>query len=444
MFKNSKIKTKIFFTVGVMATLTVLLSLISYINISGLDDTIQTLAETSEFKRAVDNEQKAFWLLMAGNRNGGVIYHEAHDEIAGLAEKKDVAISNLVKSEQEIYKTVLIEGIDFFDRFNTARDGFIEKNNKHIIRLSGYINAWTLPGSNTNIRALDILEKIRQERILIETFDPKNENREIQIQQFRKVNDDAVAGLVELWVQEIDRGIDVAQTNDMRRKLNTLKQIVSDITATSFPTITEEDAELLGISARHIISVGTEADNATKELHDSCEGLVKAYEDDGRNSLWQRADISEVGDQVTPIFTLGKIVSCQQGLRVNAEELFHLFKEHADNIDPTLATLSSEIEDFQSLQVNDASRSSQNAQILFIIIAFISVILAIFIGFITYVSLVRRIVRNKNAAVEIANGNMDVQINIEGGDEIDEVGIALAKMRDSLKTVFEEYEKKIK
>jgi len=444
MFKDLKIKTKISLTVCIMAAITVFLSFAAYINIAGFNDTIETLSETSEFKRALYSEQKAFWLLLAGDSTGSAVYAKAREEIEGLAEKKDEHMSDLIRREEEIHKMVLTGDRDFFSRFNEAHDGFIEKNNKHIIRLSGYINAWTSPGSSKNIKALNILEKIRQERILMETFDPKSENREIQIQQFRKINDDAVEELVELWIMEIDQGITGAQTSDMRRKLNTMQRIVGDITATSFPAVTEEDAELLGVSVKHIISVGSDADTATKELYNNCAESVSAYEDAGWNALWRRADIPEVGDEVTPIFALGKIVSCQQGLRVNAEELFVLYKKHADEIDPTLASLSSEVENFQRVQAENASTSGRNTQILFIVLAFISVAGALLIGFVISVSFVRRIVRNKTAAVEIAKGNMDVELNIDGEDEIDEVGRALVKMRDSLKVVFEEYEKKIK
>ena len=50
----------------------------------------------------------------------------------------------------------------------------------------------------------------------------------------------------------------------------------------------------------------------------------------------------------------------------------------------------------------------------------------------------------RDVAVEIANGNMDVTIDTEGTDEIAELSKAIDKMRQSLKVVLEEYEKKIK
>jgi len=60
------------------------------------------------------------------------------------------------------------------------------------------------------------------------------------------------------------------------------------------------------------------------------------------------------------------------------------------------------------------------------------------------VYLSRSIKNVRNAAVEIARGNMDVKIDTSGKDEIAELARAIDKMRQSLKVVLEEYERKIK
>ena len=73
---------------------------------------------------------------------------------------------------------------------------------------------------------------------------------------------------------------------------------------------------------------------------------------------------------------------------------------------------------------------------LVIFLASFTVFIFLFLVFITY-----PLSKIKNAAVEISNGNMDVEIDISGKDEIAEISKAISKMRDSLKVVFDEYEK---
>jgi len=50
----------------------------------------------------------------------------------------------------------------------------------------------------------------------------------------------------------------------------------------------------------------------------------------------------------------------------------------------------------------------------------------------------------RNAAIEIARGNMDTEIDTSGKDEIAELSQAIDKMRQSLKVVMQEYERKLK
>lgn len=75
---------------------------------------------------------------------------------------------------------------------------------------------------------------------------------------------------------------------------------------------------------------------------------------------------------------------------------------------------------------------------------FFGILFALVIGFSIARSISRSVIAAKNAAVEIARGNMDVQIDTSGKDEIGELSQAIDKMRVSLKAVMEEYEKRAK
>jgi len=70
--------------------------------------------------------------------------------------------------------------------------------------------------------------------------------------------------------------------------------------------------------------------------------------------------------------------------------------------------------------------------------------LAIFIGLFIAHSISKAVARARDVAIEVSKGNMDVEIDTSGKDEVAELSQAIDKMRVSLKVVMEEYEKKIK
>lgn len=80
-------------------------------------------------------------------------------------------------------------------------------------------------------------------------------------------------------------------------------------------------------------------------------------------------------------------------------------------------------------------------------LAFLSLftmVFAIMVGVLLSRAISRPIVQARDAAVEIARGNMNVKIATNRKDEIGVLMSALERMRVSLRTVMEEYEKKVK
>jgi len=91
-----------------------------------------------------------------------------------------------------------------------------------------------------------------------------------------------------------------------------------------------------------------------------------------------------------------------------------------------------------------ATEEAKTAQRLIEILALILVFSAVGFGLFVSRLISKSVIKAKNVAVEIAQGNMDVEIDTTGRDEIGELNRAVAKMRDSLKIVFKEYQNKLK
>lgn len=92
----------------------------------------------------------------------------------------------------------------------------------------------------------------------------------------------------------------------------------------------------------------------------------------------------------------------------------------------------------------DALGTIKRSQKIIYGIGFFAVILAIGIGYSISRIISVPIIKLKDAAVDIAQGNMDAKIEVKPGDEIGELAEAFDNMRTSLKVVMEEYEKKEK
>jgi methyl-accepting chemotaxis protein len=97
------------------------------------------------------------------------------------------------------------------------------------------------------------------------------------------------------------------------------------------------------------------------------------------------------------------------------------------------------------LEQDEAADAAAAAAAKILTIAVIAAVL-LSLGMGLFVSRVigRRLNTIKDAAVEIANGNMDIKIDTSGNDEIAELSKAIDQMKESLKVVMEEYENQLK
>lgn len=375
-----KSKVKFIISIGVGFALIVTLVVVYNISISQYNSTLERMIYASRLDVAVVQETTNIWRFLAGDGQGADGYAEVHEKIKELdrelLEKGDdpqlVKIRALIEREREIFGKLYSENGEFFKEIQEARAGFIEKNNKHIRRTLGYLNGWVVPGTQKEVDTLAILEGIRKERILFEEFDPNSPSVDDLMAEFRETNNNVVAGLVKLWLEELETGMRKVSSPEFRKKLEASHKIVGQITATSFPSVSEEDAALFGITPNKDTLLGADADNATKAFSTSCENNLDEYEKGVERVVWSRADVSDVGENVTPTLTLAKIISCQQGLRANAEDVFrwHLF--YANEVEPELLLIQTDADDFR----NDISSLVQElARRVFFATIFVSLFL---------------------------------------------------------------------
>jgi len=102
------------------------------------------------------------------------------------------------------------------------------------------------------------------------------------------------------------------------------------------------------------------------------------------------------------------------------------------------------LQDSVARATSESIAIAQNTRNVAFISIFLGVLLSFVLSFFISRSIARSVTNARNAAVEIARGNMDVKIDTSGKDEIAELSQAIDQMRQSLKTVMEEYEKKVK
>jgi len=347
MLKQFTFRSKLFIAFGCLAAVILVVVVLAYLTILQYKQATKLMLDVNHLGRAITLERIGITQFLSGDKTGVETYLDGHGEIDDIrtnikslgSSKYRQNIVRITSRENFIHTQFINQEADFFERLDTAKIEFIKKNNKHIARLGGYRDAWVEPRSGKNERVNHIFDNIRRERILVEDFDARSADRSLVREEFRNTNDKVVADLVDLLQQEIEDGLKRSSSDELTAKLQILKNVSGKITAKTFPAISKEEASILGIAAHDDILFGPDADNATQALNDSCSEAVDEYEEAGGTSLWPRANITKVGENVTPIFTLGKIISCQQGLRVNAETIFQLHIDYIDEIEPNILAM---------------------------------------------------------------------------------------------------------
>jgi len=93
---------------------------------------------------------------------------------------------------------------------------------------------------------------------------------------------------------------------------------------------------------------------------------------------------------------------------------------------------------FAVAPLNEITRPVTDLRNILLIVALIVLVFVIIFAYLFSRSISEPISEAKNAAIQIAQGNMDVKVNISGSSEVRELSQAIDKMRQSLKSSFEE------
>jgi hypothetical protein len=214
-----------------------------------------------------------------------------------------------------------------------SRSDLLERNERHLKRLAGYRQAWVAPKSDLDRKIEKILDSIQNERLIIEIYDPASPRRESLINDFRGANDFVVNELVELWDKTLRAYLKNIPSGKSKEILENCSALIPQITSTEFPALDEERAALIGSVKSNTKFAGGAVEPITKKLLDRIDSEVENLEEEGV-FVWERHDIPEVGPRSTPSKTLGEIIKCQQGLRLNGEEIFSIRNRIQDHVLP--------------------------------------------------------------------------------------------------------------
>lgn len=449
-FGSLSVRSKLWAIFVVMSGVTTLTIIVMLYTLYIYSQTVELLRFANSLEEHLVHEQHGMWQFLAGDDQGENNYNKSHQDIQSIGqsiEQKESEQYKIIKAviveEDKIASKILASPSGFFRLVKSSQEGFIEKNNKHIRRILGYIEAWTEPFSEKRAKAGRILENIRRERLTMEDFDPRSEGKDKQIEDFRKFNDTVVKELVELWLEEIDQGINRAK-GELKNKLVVARKIVGQITSTTFPSVSAEEAGVLGIKENKTVLLGMDADNATKALSRSCEETVNEFEQEGNIPLWIRADINDVGDNVTPALTLGQIVSCQQGLRINAEDLFSWQIIFVKEIEPAFSVFHENVYEVNQKATGAVDYlSTWSRRFALVSLGFLFLTL-FFLGFILSKVIIEPLTLLGQAASEIAKGNLNKKVKVRSYDEIGKLTEIFNLMTDKIRDSYENLERKIR
>lgn len=119
-------------------------------------------------------------------------------------------------------------------------------------------------------------------------------------------------------------------------------------------------------------------------------------------------------------------------------------KDIMDNIRDLLGEMSNEENRLLEIRRGEADESQTATELIIILGSLMGLVTATIIALITTNSIVKSVTKTRNAAIEIAKGNMDVKINISGSDEIGDLSRAIDKMRRNLKNAFQKLKENAK
>ena len=448
--RNLSIKSKLIIGLALMASLPIMTMALSGYGLSQYRSVVDTAREADEVHTLLNKEQNGILQFLSGDENGGDIYADAHNEFLEIKERMELPSANggghirsIIAGEQQINQMLFGSNNNFFKEFSEAQQGLIEKNSKHINRLLGYRDNWVSPRGADTAEILEILDQIRDERIIINDFNPRRADADTVKENFRDTNSGVVEEVSRLWQRELDLGIARSSSPALRVKLQAVKRIVGQITATSFPPISQEDAKLLGIPQSTEALFGSKAESATKAMTNVYETSVNDYEKDGGVQLWTRADVTDVGEDVTSAHVLGAVVSCQQGLRVAGDDIFKWMTAYTNDIEPGFAAVNGELDMYLGTLATSVSGRADRAQLISVIASATALVFALLMIVLLSRGIVEPISLIRDIAVELSRGNFSRRAQVKSQDEIGTLANAFNQMIDHVQKSIDDRDREI-
>jgi len=448
--KNLSIKSKLVIGLLLMASLPIVTLALAGYGLAQYRSVVDTAGEADEIQKLLNKEHNGILQFLSGDQNGGDKYADAHREFLEIKERLELSspnggghIRSIIAGEQEINDMLFGAGNGFFLEFSEAQQGLIDRNSKHINRLLGYRDNWVSPRGADSTEILEILDKIRDERIIIEDFNPRYAGVGAVKENFRNTNDGVVEKVSRLWQQELDLGIARSSSPALRAKLQAVKRIVGQITATSFPPISYEDARLLGIPQIDEAVFGSKAESATKIMTNVYEASVNDYEKDGGVPLWTRADVIDVGEGVTSAHVLSAVVSCQQGLRVAGEDIFKWMTAYTNDIEPGFTAIDGELDMYLGALATSVTGRADRAQLISVIATAAALVFALLLIILLSRVIVKPISLMRDIAVELSRGDFSRRAQVNSRDEIGTLANAFNQMIDHLQKSIDDRDREI-
>lgn len=188
----------------------------------------------------------------------------------------------------------------------------------------------------------------------------------------------------------------------------------------------------------------SELDEASEELDEAIEELEEVQEI-GEEGEAEAEFIENIKEEKTKLHNaaLALVTAKQEGKSGQEildlkEELEEAEEEFRELIDARIAQETEEVKERDKF-AEDLATSTTN---LILITSVVGVLLALALGLFISRSISNTVTKLRDAANEIAKGNFDVEIPMRGDDEIRDLANRLDKMRQSVKSVMQAYEKR--
>ncbi len=316
---------------------------------------------------------------------------------------------------------------ELIEKARAAKEDVLGKNAKHRARLLGFMSAFGTPERNATLTR--VLTDIESERIAILEFErtldvgPSEAGARINL----------TFGLNSIIVRTL-----------AQEAARELLDAAGALTSASGPGGEDRErvaVDLIALSGRVAVVTATSDEPATVGVFGQADDALARAERLGLPV--PRADVATVGPNATAVGTLGKVVTCQQGLRASASTYFNatfaiqkgvreVLQDHAEALRHAASDtiLLAKAEAAAAEARAEARSEAARITIAVLLVAAIGVVSAV--GAAAFRYFASRLAVFDRAAAAVAQGRFDAPAPPERRDEFDPLSRAWAGMTRAL------------